>query len=111
MKVKNLSVISLIFAAIIAGQGCSIIPKTARTGAQVSPEEVAEIINGKTRKEDLILIFGEPSKVLEGGTIWIYSGSKTIEWLGVPFGGGKRLVIVFGKDGTGLVQQHSFRAD
>lgn len=108
---KHLSVISLIIAAIIGLQGCSIIPKTARTGAQVSIEEVAGIVDGQTRKEDLILQFGEPSKVLENGQIWIYSGSKTIEWLGVPFGGGKRLVIVFDKAGNGLVQQHSFKKD
>lgn len=111
MKSKHLLIISLIFAALISFPGCSIIPKTARTGAQVTIEEAAGIIDGKTRKEDLILDFGEPSKVLEGGTIWIYSGSKTVEWLGVPFGGGKRLVIVFDKGGNGLVQQHSFRED
>lgn len=111
MKIKFLSVISLSFAVIIYIQGCSIIPKSAKSGVQVSQAEAETIVDGKTTKEDVILALGEPTKVLEGGTIWIYSGSKTIEWLGVPFGGGKRLVIVFDKAGTGLVQQHSYKKD
>lgn len=108
MPIKYLSVISLIFAAFIGIQGCSIIPKTAKTGVQVSQAEADAIQDGKSSKEDVVLAFGEPSKILEDGKIWIYSGSKSTEWLGIPFGGSKRLVIVFE---NGKVKQHNFKTE
>lgn len=108
MEIKRLSVISLIIAVIIGLQGCSIIPKAAKSGVQVSQAEAETIVDGKTTKEDVILALGEPSKMLEEGKIWIYSGSKTTEWLGIPFGGSKRLVIVFE---NGKVKQHNYKKD
>lgn len=108
MKVKYLSAISLIFAALFGIQGCSIIPKSAKSGVQVSRAEIETIVDGKTTKEDVILALGEPSKMLEEGKIWIYSGSKTTEWLGIAFGGSKRLVIVFE---NGKVKQHNYKKD
>lgn len=103
------TIASLAVFLAVAVSGCSLIPHTTKAGVQLSQEAVNAIQPGKTTKTDLVLQLGEPSKVLEDGKIWIYSGSKATAIAGFNLVGQKRLTVVFNE--AGVVAKHSFKEE
>ena len=68
--------------------------KTVSQGEEITAEDAAQIIDGVTTEEEIYLMFGEPSSVLEDGRVFVY------DWIR----GGEGNVLGFG---TGGAKAHS----
>jgi len=86
--------------------GCS--HKAISHGTEITQEQIVEIVDGTTSKEDIMIEFGDPSKILNNGNAYFYTwtrGSKG-HFLGLGSGNAhtKCLVIIF--DDKGIVKNH-----
>ena len=68
--------------------------KTVSQGEEISQEQADQIVDGKTTKDEVYLMFGEPSSILEDGHIFVY------DWIR----GGSGNVLGFG---SGEAKAHS----
>lgn len=66
-------------ASLLALPGCGSVPGLAdfgamKTGTQVSDEQMAKVIDGKTNKTDVLTLLGHPHRKtsLNGQEIWYY---------------------------------------
>jgi len=105
-KEGNMRVIGIITLCMFVIAGCSY--KAIKHGSEISQEQIAKIIDGKTTKEEIFIEFGNPSKTMNNEKVFFYTwtrGSKS-NFLGL--GGGTAytysLVIVF--DENDIVKSH-----
>lgn len=68
--------------------------KTVRQGEEISEQDASQIIDGETTRNEIYLLFGEPSSILEDGHVFVY------DWIR----GGEGNVLGFG---TGGAKAHS----
>ena len=107
---RNLMIaICTIFALVQLG-GCgvervAIDPvgyKTVKQGEEITAEDAAQIVDGKTTKNDVYLMFGEPSSILQDGQVFVYDWTRGGEGNVLGFGGGsattQSLVVTFDAD-------------
>ncbi|MBA8666756.1 hypothetical protein H1Q59_02480 [Holosporaceae bacterium 'Namur'] len=98
---KNKLICASMLALSISLSGCGF--KSISHGREISEKEASNIEIGKTSREDVIIMFGEPSKITDDGKVFFYGwtrGSK-VEVLGMGGGSseGKSLVVIFNNDG------------
>lgn len=62
--------------------------KSVRQGEEITQEQADQIVDGTTTKDDVYLMFGEPSSILEDGRIFVYGWVR----------GGEGNVLGFGSD-------------
>ena len=62
--------------------------KSVSQGEEITPEQADRVVDGKTTKDEVYLMFGEPSSTLEDGRVFVY------DWVR----GGEGNVLGFGSD-------------
>ncbi len=77
-------------------------------GSDFSVERAQSIENGKTTKEDIAQMFGEPFKtgIQNGHPVWVYEKSK---WALIGDEPSKSLIVEF--DDKGVVRHHSISSN
>jgi len=68
--------------------------KVISQGEEITEEDAAQIIDGETTRDDIYLIFGKPTSILEDGHVFVYNWVR----------GGEGNVLGFG---TGDAKAHS----
>jgi outer membrane protein assembly factor BamE (lipoprotein component of BamABCDE complex) len=98
--------LSVAALSLVVFNGCA--HKAIRHGTEITDDEVAQIQDGKTTKDEIYLMFGEPKKILEDGRVFVYNwvrGSKTsFMGLGAGTAYGHSLIITF--DQSNIVKAH-----
>jgi len=69
---KKLSMLVLFISFIFSG--CSM--KSISNGNSVSESQAEKIIAGQSTKDDVIIMFGEPTKISSNGMIYYYSWER-----------------------------------
>ena len=86
---------------LISTSGCGY--KTISHGTEISQNEVTKIQPGKTKKSDIFLNYGEPTKTADGEKVFFYSWTRGTKahFLGIGSGDAEAssLVIIFDEDG------------
>lgn len=84
-------------ASLFTFSGCAV--KTASEGNAISEEQANKIIVGKTDKDDISIMFGEPTKISDDGNTYYYSWQRgtTGSVIGLSIGSktSQSLVILF----------------
>jgi outer membrane protein assembly factor BamE (lipoprotein component of BamABCDE complex) len=95
----------LAILSILLG-GCSF--GSISHGTEVGENELADIKPGITTKKDIYRTFGEPTKIVENGTIFFYSWTRGSQasflFMGSTDTDTKSLMIEF--DSDGIVKEH-----
>jgi outer membrane protein assembly factor BamE (lipoprotein component of BamABCDE complex) len=98
--------IAFAVALLVLVQGCSI--KTIAHGSEITDQQIAKIIDGKTTKSEIFIEFGNPSKTMDNDKAFFYSWTRGVKNSLLGIGSGNAytysLVIVF--DANGIVQNH-----
>ncbi len=106
---KQLSVVFAISMTMLATQGCSF--KYISHGSEITDEQIATIVDGKTTKSDIFVNFGNPSKTMDNEKVLFYTwtrGSKnSVLGIGAGIAYTYSLVVVF--DDKGVVKSHKLR--
>lgn len=103
---RNMILCVLVSAVLLIG-ACSF--KSINHGSEITDDQIAKVIDGQTTKQDIYMLFGDPSRTMEKETVFFYSwtrGSKS-SILGIIGGGSaytQSLVIVF--DNNDIVKSH-----
>jgi len=86
--------------------GCSF--GSISHGSEISEQQLTDIKPGVTTKKEVYRTFGEPTKTVEGGTIFFYSwtrgGQSSFLGMGSTETDTKSLMIEF--DNEGVVKEH-----
>ena len=101
--------VCMIFALVqLSGCGveCAAIDpvgyETVKQGEENTEEDATQIVDGKTTKKEIFLIFGEPSSILQDGQVFVYDWIRGGEGNVLGFGGGgattQSLVVTFDTD-------------
>ena len=105
---KTLSTIMLTGALVIMMlvSGCAY--KSINHGTEISSEQVGKIVDGVTTRDEILIEFGDPSKIMNNEKAYFYSwtrGSKG-HVLGIGSGSAysQSLAIIF--DDKGVVKSH-----
>lgn len=73
--------------------------KTVQKGEEITAEDAAQIVDGTTTKQDVYLMFGEPSSILQDGQVFVYDWVRGGEGNVLGFGTGsattQSLVVTF----------------
>ena len=73
--------------------------KTVSQGEEITEKDAAQIIDGKTTRDEIYLMFGEPSSILEDGRVFVYDWIRGGEGNVLGFGTGNAkansLVVTF----------------
>ena len=73
--------------------------KSVRQGEEITQEQADQIVDGKTSKDEVYLMFGEPSSILEEGHIFVYDWIRGGEGNVLGFGTGSAtaysLIVTF----------------
>jgi outer membrane protein assembly factor BamE (lipoprotein component of BamABCDE complex) len=77
-------------------------------GTEITEEEANQIVDGKTTKDEVYLLFGKPSEVLEDGHVFVYNWVRGRKGNFLGFGGGTQraysLMVTF--DENRVVKGH-----
>ena len=95
---RPLLILGILFLSFSWTLGCGTV------GKDFDMEQAKTIENGKTTREDIALMFGEPFKVgvQNNHPIWVYEKSK---WKAIGDDTSKSLIVEF--DDNGVVRNHS----
>ncbi len=99
---KPLLILGILFFCFSWTLGCGT------HGKDFDMEQAKTIQNGKTTREDIALMFGEPFKVgvQNSHPIWVYEQSR---WQAIGEGPSKSLIVEF--DDNGVVRNHSIMSN
>jgi len=82
--------------------------KSIRQGNAITEEEAAQIVDGQTTKDEVYLMFGRPSEILEDGHVFVYNwvrgSNANLLGLGTGSAHGHSLVVTF--DDNRIVKGH-----
>ena len=105
---KTLSTIMLTGALVtmLLASGCAY--KSINHGTEITSEQVEQIVDGVTTRDDILIAFGDPSKIMNNEQAYFYSwtrGSKG-HLLGIGSGSAysQSLAVIF--DDKGVVKSH-----
>jgi len=106
LKTFTLTITGACLLPLIWVSGCAY--KGIRQGSEIKEQQVAEIVDGKTTKDEVYLTCGEPKKVLENGRVFIYNWVRGSKWhilgLGRGTAYGHSLIMTF--DEKNVVKGH-----
>ena len=114
---KNLfSFLSLAIFALVLLCGCGIERaaidpigyKSIRQGSRITEKEAAQIVDGETTKDDVYLMFGKPTEILEDGHVFVYNwvrGSNA-NLLGLGSGSARAHSLIITFDDNRIVKGH-----
>jgi outer membrane protein assembly factor BamE (lipoprotein component of BamABCDE complex) len=78
--------------------------KSIKHGTEITEGEAARIVDGQSTKEDVIMMFGDPSKTMNDESVYFYNWTRGGKGSFMGFGSGSAythsLVIVFNDDGV-----------
>lgn len=82
--------------------------KTLKQGEEITAEDAAQIIDGKTTRDEVYLMFGEPSSILEEGHVFVYDWIRGGEGnvLGFGTGGAKANSLIVTFDDNDIATGH-----
>jgi outer membrane protein assembly factor BamE (lipoprotein component of BamABCDE complex) len=91
-----------VLMTIAFSSGCAY--KSINHGTEITDEQVSQIIDGKTTRDEILIEFGDPSKTMNDEKAYFYSwtrGSKG-HLLGIGSGSAysQSLVVVFNDQGV-----------
>lgn len=102
----KLKLLALWIIVVVFTTGCSF--KSISHGSEITDEQIAQIVDGKTTKNEIFINFGNPSKSMDSEKVFFYSwtrGSKnSILGIGSGTAYSYSLVVVF--DEKGVVKSH-----
>ncbi|MBI4686058.1 MAG: hypothetical protein HY755_12815 [Nitrospirae bacterium] len=102
MRGMKVFLAAMLSVCMVIGFGCSY--KSIKHGEEISDEQVAKIIDGKTTKEEIFIEFGNPSKTMDNEKVFFYNWTRGSKSSLLGLGGGSAythsLVIVFDEKGT-----------
>jgi len=82
--------------------------KSVSQGEEITKEDAAQIVDGKTTKDEVYLMFGKPSTILEEGRVfaydWIRGGSGNVLGFGSGSEKARSLIVTF--DDNNVVKGH-----
>lgn len=95
---RPLLILGVLFLSFSWTLGCGTV------GKDFDMDQAKAIENGKTTREDIALMFGEPFKVgvQNSHPIWVYEKNK---WKAIGDDTSKSLIVEF--DDNGVVRNHS----
>jgi len=103
-KPISLSVMLILIAVFF--YGCAF--KEIKHGSEITENQILNIINGQTTKEEIFIQLGDPSKTMNDEKIFFYTWTRGSKEVCLGIGGGyaytHSLVIVF--DDNGIVKKH-----
>jgi len=82
--------------------------RSIRQGDEITEEDAEQIVVGKTTKDDVYLMFGKPSEVVEDGHVFVYNwvrGSKA-NLLGLGSGSASAHCLIITFDDNRIVTGH-----
>ena len=101
----------LLISSTLIFSGCTM--KRISEGNSISESQANKIITGKTTKEDVTIMFGEPTKVLSNGKTYFYSwtSGNSGKVIGLSLGSStsRSLVVIF--DNNDIVKKSGLTAD
>ena len=93
---------SLLIFSVFLFSGCGY--KMITHGEEITLEEAETIIDGQTKKSEIFMTFGEPSKTMDDEKVFFYSWTRGGKGHLLGFGSGsaesKCLVVVFDEADT-----------
>lgn len=93
LMIITCTVFVMVFLSACGVERVAIDPvgyKTVSKGEEITAEDAARIIDGETTRDEVYLMFGEPSSILEDGHVFVY------DWIR----GGEGNVLGFGTGGA-----------
>lgn len=76
--------------------------KSVSQGEAITQEQADQIVDGKTTKDEVYLMFGEPSSTLEDGHVfvydWIRGGEGNVLGFGTEGASANSLIVTFSDD-------------
>ncbi len=73
--------------------------KSVTQGEKITAEDAAQIVDGKTTKDEVYLMFGKPSTILEDGRVfaydWIRGGTGNVLGFGSGSEKARSLIVTF----------------
>ena len=105
-KILSTIVLTLALATMLFVGGCAF--KSINHGTEITSEQVDKIVDGVTTRNDILIEFGDPSKIMNNEKAYFYTwtrGSKG-HVLGIGSGSAysKSLAVIF--DDNGVVKHH-----
>lgn len=101
----------LIISAIFMFSGCAV--KSVSEGNEISEDQANKITVGKTTKDDVTIMFGEPTKIAPDAKTYYYSWKKgqSGSVVGIALGSttSRSLVVIF--DDNNVVRKYGLTAD
>ena len=82
--------------------------KSIRQGDEITEEEAAQIIDGQTTRDDVYLMFGKPSEILEDGHVFVYNWIRgaNANLLGLGSGSARAHCLIVTFDDNRIVKGH-----
>lgn len=103
---KAILVLGIFAVVALSLPSCSY--KAIKRGTEITQSQIAAIVDGKTTREDVLVEFGDPSKILEDGKVYFYTWTRGGKGSFLGLGSGSAythsLVIIF--DENGVVKRH-----
>lgn len=77
---------------------------SVRQGEEITQEQADQVVDGKTTKDEVYLMFGEPSSILEDGRVFVYNwvrgGEGNVLGFGSDSAAAHSLIITFDAEGV-----------
>ena len=106
MKQWSIFILCTLIATCITLTSCAY--KAIKRGTEITQAQVETIVDGKTTREDILVAFGDPSKILEDGKVYFYTWTRGGKGSFLGLGSGTAftysLVIIF--DENDVVKRH-----
>jgi outer membrane protein assembly factor BamE (lipoprotein component of BamABCDE complex) len=105
-KIKTVLVLGSLLVVTMLASGCAY--KAINHGTEIAIEQVDRIIDGKTTRNDILVEFGDPSKVMNNEKAYFYTWTRGSKGHVLGLGSGsaytQSLAVIF--DDKGVVQSH-----
>ena len=104
---KKLFDLMLILVSVtIFMAGCGY--KSIKHGTEISEDQIKKIVIGQTTKNDILIEFGDPSKIMNDDKVYFYSWTRGSKGHVLGLGSGDAytysLVVIF--NDNGVVEKH-----
>jgi len=105
-KMRTTVLSGLLLIAALAAGGCAY--KSINHGTEITDEQVSQIIDGQTTRDEVLIEFGDPSKTMNDEKAYFYSWTRGSKGHVLGIGSGSAyshsLVIIF--DDLDVVKSH-----
>lgn len=105
-KMRTAVMAGLLLSAAMTVSGCAY--KAINHGTEIADEQVSQIVDGQTTRDEVLIEFGDPSKTMNDEKAYFYSWTRGSKGHVLGIGSGSAyshsLVIIF--DDSGVVKSH-----